>query len=280
MIKVLVADPASYERDGWHPVYGDAEDALAGNVSRVFLTGVPQSVPTTLCKQPDDWSCGAYALAECLGQGDGEDARNWLINHGKITSAYGTEYDGIVGYLNSCGYSCEYDGRAYDGVVDGAIFEEITNHLKAGYKVILCMHGTRKGCRTNYYTYGGHYLCVYGIHGEGDGIAVDGFWGNETTEKAQQVFGTQVDKIVSNQSNLMIGNLPNCSLASWEFVHPSELKNGSELVRAIQTYLGIKPSGFFDFQTISAFQAFLGVEQDGYVGGDTVCAWQRWLNEH
>lgn len=167
-MRVLVRDPATASRDGKHPVFGDAEDALSGNVSRVFLTGVPQSVPTTDCRQPDGWSCGPYSLAECLGQGDGEDARQWLINRGLITSQHGTDYDGIVGYLNSCGYSCEYDGRAHDGEREGAIFDRIIGHLRAGYKVILCMHGTRKGCRTDYWTKSGHYICVYGIEEEGE----------------------------------------------------------------------------------------------------------------
>lgn len=163
MPKVLVVDPATSARDGWHEIYGSSEDALNGNVSRVFLAGVPQTVPTSMCRQPDDWSCGPYSLAECLGQANGEDARRWLLARGLITPEYGTEYSGIVGYLGAQGYSCSYDGRAHDGEMHTNIFQKIINHLQAGYKVILCMHGTSKGCRTNYWTRSGHYICVYGI---------------------------------------------------------------------------------------------------------------------
>ena len=168
MPKVLVMDPASGSRSTWHEVYGGSEDALNGNISRVFLTHVPMTVPTTDCRQPDAWSCGPYSLAECLGQANGEDARNWLLARGKITPESGTWYDGIVGYLNSKGYVCEYDGCAYDGQMSGAIFDKLIQHLSNGYKAILCMHGVRKGCRTDYWTTGGHYICVYGIESTGD----------------------------------------------------------------------------------------------------------------
>lgn len=277
-MNVLVRDPATAARDGSHPVYGDSADALNGNISRIFLTGVPQSVPTTRCRQPDGWSCGPYSLAECLGQGDGENARQWLINRGMITSAYGTEYAGIVGYLQACGYSCEYDGRAHDAEMSGFAFDSMIKHLQAGYKVILCMHGTGKGCRTNYWTSGGHYICVYGIEGD-SGISVDGDWGPETTKKAQKVFGTTADGKISNQNNLMIGNLPNCYPSSWEFVKQEKLKDGSELIKAVQRMLGIAQDGFCGIETILKLQSFLGVETDGYVGGETVRAWQRWLNQ-
>lgn len=277
-MKVLIVDPASSARDGWHEIYGNSEDALNGNISRVFLTGVPQSVQTTKCRQPDGWSCGPYSLAECLGQSNGEAARSWLLARGLITTSHGTEYSGIVGYLGSCGYSCIYDGRAHDGEMSGAIFDKIIDHLRRGYKVILCMHGRAKGCRTDYWTRSGHYITVYGIEGGGGGIKIDGLWGPETTKKAQKILRTTQDGIISNQNNQMMPHLPNCQTSSWEFVEPGKLKNGSELVRAIQRLVGATPDGFFGMQTIGLFQKFLGVPVDGYVGGQTVTAWQIWLN--
>ena len=163
MPKVLIMDPASGSRSTWHEIFGDSEDALNGNISRVFLTDVPMSVPTTDCRQPDGWSCGPYSMAECLGMANGEEARNWLIQRGWITSDSGTWYEGIVGYINAKGYGCDYDGYAYDGRMSGEIFDRIISHLQSGRKIILCMHGTKKGCRTNYWTKSGHYICVYGI---------------------------------------------------------------------------------------------------------------------
>lgn len=275
MPKLLIVDPATSSRDGWHNLYGSESDALNGNISRVFLTGVPMSVPTTKCRQPDSWSCGPYALAECLGQDSGEDARQWLLGKGMITSQWGTEYAGIVGYLNANGYSCEYDGRNYDGVMNGAIYDKIVSHLRSGYKIILCMHHDR----TNYWTNNGHYITVYGIDGEG--IDVDGLWGNKTTTFAQKVFHTTEDGIISNQNKLMIPYLPCCQPSSWEFVSQDELKNGSELIRAIQRLIGATEDGFFGNESVLMFNKyFLDADDDAYIGYQSVGAFQQWLNSH
>lgn len=276
MTKLLIMDPASVGRSGKHNLYGEDYDALAGNISRVFLTGVPMSVPTTDCRQPDDWSCGPYALAECLGQGEGENARQWLLERGLITSQYGTDYSGIVGYLDSCGYTCEYDGKAHDGEMSGKIFNQIVSHMQNGYKVILCMHGTRKGCRTDYWTKSGHYICAYAIIS--GGIPIDGQWGKKTTKLAQKILHTTEDGAISNQNIIMRDHLPNCELTSWKFVKQEKLKNGSELIKAIQRLIGVPDDGFFGIVSICAFQRFLNVPVDGYVGGETVTAWQNWLN--
>jgi hypothetical protein len=216
MIKVLVMDPASQARSGWHELTGESIDALNGNISRVFLTGVPQTVPTTNCRQPDGWSCGPYALAECLGQRSGEDARNWLLDRGLITPQYGTDYSGIVGYINANGYNCEYDGHNYDGEMSGYIYNRIGNHLSAGYKVILCMHHEKN----TYWTGSGHYITVYEISGEG--VKIDGLWGVETTIALQKIFNTTQDGIISNQNKMMKDKLPNCKPASWKFVSESD----------------------------------------------------------
>lgn len=278
MPQILIMDPASVGRSSYHEMYGSAADALNGSISRIFLTGVPQSVPTTDCRQPDAWSCGPYALAECLGQPDGEDARNWLLNRGLINQQQGTYYSGIVGYLNSCGYSCEYDGTAHDGEMSSPALDAVVNHLNSGYKVILCMHGTSKGGRTNYWTSSGHYITAYGI--KDGGIVIDGFWGCDTTKLAQKILHTTADGKISGQNKIMIPNLPNCQPASWKFVEKKKLKNGSELIRAIQRLINVPDDGFFGIVSIVAFQKFLSVPADGFVGGETVKAWQRWLNNH
>jgi peptidoglycan hydrolase-like protein with peptidoglycan-binding domain len=56
------------------------------------------------------------------------------------------------------------------------------------------------------------------------------------------------------------------------------LKNGSELIRAIQRYLHITADGFCGNETIIALQIFLNVTVDGYMGGETVTALQYWIN--
>ena len=278
MPKVKIVDPANAARDGWHEVYGNSVDALAGNVSRVFLTGVPQSVPTSMCRQPDDWSCGPHALAECLGQANGEEARYWLLQRGLITSDYGTVYSGIVGYLGAKGYSCNYDGKAHDGEMSGAGLESIVNHLKAGYKVILCMHHSRN----TYWTRGGHYICAYGIEGGSDvedPLAVDGAWGPATTKKAQYVFKTGCpDGIISNQPAGCKAFWSNCQTSSWEFVPDKQFRAGSALIRAIQQRIGAKVDGSAGGETCERLQRFLGVKVDRDFGPNSVKAFQHWLN--
>lgn len=271
-MKVLIVDPAASYRDGWHDIYGSASDALNGNISRVFLTGVSDSVPTTKCRQPDGWSCGPYALAECTGQSSGEQAREWLKVRGYITSQYGTEYAGIVEYLKSCGYTCSYDGENHDGEINGTFYNDLISHLKGGHKAILCMHHDR----TNYWTNSGHYIVAYGI--DEKGIVIEGLWGPATTKALQHIFKTEEDGIISNQNKIMKPYLPNCQTESWKFVTKKNMKTGSALIRAIQKYLGIEPDGFCGMETIKAIQKWLGVDIDGYIGGRTVTALQKWIN--
>lgn len=279
MPKVLIVDPANPNRDGWHEIYGSSADALNGNVSRVFLTGIPQAVPTSKCRQPDNWSCGPYSMAEALGMADGEEARQWLLARGLITSDYGTEYSGIVGYLGAKGYACWYDGKAHDGEMSGTIFNKIIDHLNSGQKVILCMHHSR----TTYWTQGGHYICVYDIEGGSDvhkKLDVDGKWGPKTTRKAQYVLNSgAIDGVVSNQLKKYKKYWTNCEDASWEWVSDSQFRTGSGLIRAIQCLVGANPNGIAGDETCRLLQRFLHVKEDLDFGPTSVKAFQTWLNK-
>lgn len=111
-------------------------------------------------------------------------------------------------------------------------------------------------------------------------IGVDGKWGKETTTRAQEVFGTHVDGIVSNQ--YLAYRDKNKGLLSstfeWEEV-PG--KNGSALIKAIQRWIGVKDDGFIGPNTIRAMQRKLGTYVDGYVSekSNMVIAFQKWLNQ-
>lgn len=111
-------------------------------------------------------------------------------------------------------------------------------------------------------------------------IAEDGLWGKDTTKKAQEVFGTPVDGIVSNQyaaySNSNKGLL--ASTFDWKN-NPS--KNGSVLIKAIQQKIGVIADGFIGPATIKAMQKWLGTPVDGVVSYPSVMvkAFQKWLNE-
>lgn len=111
-------------------------------------------------------------------------------------------------------------------------------------------------------------------------IAEDGLWGKDTTRKAQEVFGTPVDGIVSNQyaaySNSNKGLL--ASTFDWKN-NPN--KSGSVLIKAIQRRTRTKEDGFIGPETIRAMQTWLETPIDGTVSYPSVMvkAFQKWLNE-
>lgn len=111
-----------------------------------------------------------------------------------------------------------------------------------------------------------------------DSIAVDGKWGTETTKKAQKVFCTTVDGIVSDQYKMYKSQNPGLFAFEWK---TNPVGHGSQLIKAIQKKVGAKVNGFIGPETISKMQKWLGTTQDGYVSNpsDMVKAFQKWLNK-
>lgn len=108
-------------------------------------------------------------------------------------------------------------------------------------------------------------------------LSVDGSWGVATTKRAQAVFGTVQDGIVSGQPITNKKYLPNAYTGSWQFV--SGTASGSNLIRAIQKKIGATADGYFGPASVKAFQKWLGVTVDGSMGPATVRAFQTWLNK-
>lgn len=109
-------------------------------------------------------------------------------------------------------------------------------------------------------------------------IDVDGKWGEDTTTKAQEVFGTTVDGIVTDQYKCYEKENP--GLISFEWLdNPSSY--GSELIRAIQKKVGANVDGHIGPETIKKMQAYFGTIQDGYISNpsDVVKTFQKWLNK-
>lgn len=107
-------------------------------------------------------------------------------------------------------------------------------------------------------------------------IKVDKWWGTDTTRLLQQIFGTPVDGKVSNQDPAQKKYLLRADAGAWDFTGTG---NGSDLIGAMQRYVGEKDDGFMGKKTIMAWQKFLGEKVDGYMGEDTVGALQRWANK-
>ena len=111
-------------------------------------------------------------------------------------------------------------------------------------------------------------------------IEVDGLWGKDTTKRAQEVFGTPADGIVSNQYLKYKDDNPGLLDATFEWENTPGT-NGSSLIKAIQRKVGVTNDGFIGPKTIEAMQRWLGTVQDGCVSKPStmVKAFQKWLNE-
>lgn len=108
-------------------------------------------------------------------------------------------------------------------------------------------------------------------------IEEDGKWGEDTTTKAQEVFETTVDGIVTDQYSCYENENPGLIAFEW-LDNPSSY--GSELIRAIQKKVKANVDGHIGPETITKMQKYFGTVQDGYISNpsDVVKAFQKWLN--
>lgn len=109
-------------------------------------------------------------------------------------------------------------------------------------------------------------------------IDEDGKWGEDTTRKAQEVFKTTVDGIVTDQYKCYEKENPGLFAFEW-LNNPSSY--GSELIRVIQKKVKANVDGHIGPETIKKMQKYFGTVQDGYVSNpsDVVKAFQKWLNK-
>lgn len=114
-----------------------------------------------------------------------------------------------------------------------------------------------------------------------DILLVDGIWGSKTTRRAQQVFGTTVDGIVSNQWACYKEQNPGLAEGfDWQ-IKPNG--KGSQLIKAIQKWCEMSDKdvdGQIGPNTIKAMQKKLRTIRDGYVSkpSNMVKAFQKYLN--
>lgn len=109
-------------------------------------------------------------------------------------------------------------------------------------------------------------------------IDEDGKWGTDTTKKAQEVFNTTVDGIVTDQYKIYKSQNPGLFAFEW-LDNPSSY--GSELIRAIQKKVKANVDGHIGPETIKKMQKYFGTIQDGCVSNpsDVVKVFQKWLNK-
>lgn len=104
-------------------------------------------------------------------------------------------------------------------------------------------------------------------------LVEDGYWGKGTTKRAQEVFGTPVDGIIT-------GQLKSCFKYFPGIISVKAGKGGSDLVRAMQKYLEIEEDGYIGQQFVLALQHKMGTVEDGVLSKPSNCikAFQHWLN--
>lgn len=112
-------------------------------------------------------------------------------------------------------------------------------------------------------------------------LTVDGIWGQTTTKRLQQIFGTTVDGQVSNQYAKYKSKNPGLT-SGWDWDSKPNGK-GSQLIKVMQAWAGMTAAdcdGQIGPKTIKAFQKKLGTTQDGAVSKPSkmVKALQTWAN--
>lgn len=116
-------------------------------------------------------------------------------------------------------------------------------------------------------------------------LAVDGSFGPATVRRTQQYFGVAIDGVVSNQPASNKKYLSAARTECWEF-KSSGYGIGSNMVRALQAFVGVAQDGWCGKATVMTLQQLLTNLHyytgaiDGSMGPDTVKAWQHYLNEH
>lgn len=105
-------------------------------------------------------------------------------------------------------------------------------------------------------------------------LVEDGYWGEKTTKRAQEVFGTPIDGVIT-------GQLKSCAKYFPGIVSVSYGRGGSALVRAMQFEFCIPEDGYIGKQFVSALQHKMGTVADGVLSKPSSCikAFQKWLNQ-
>ena len=111
-------------------------------------------------------------------------------------------------------------------------------------------------------------------------MAVDGYWGSETTRMYQRLAELAVvDGIVSSQPASQASANPGLT-SGWDWVS-DDAASGSETIKDLQRWLGTDVDGLIGPSTISALQSWLGQTADGVLDGPSpaIVAFQRKLIE-
>ena len=227
--------------------YDIEDDDTSGSVSKEMLTNIINTYCNTI--KNAGYDVGIYA------------SLNWLNN--KIEKTVQNKYPiWVAQYYKECTFTGKYAIWQYasDGKVNGINGNVDMNYYYGEIEENTPAEETSKEETKKHI------------------IEVDGKWGKDTTKKAQEVFGTTVDGIVSNQRIEYKSQNPGL-VQSFEW--KSNPSGYSELIKAIQKMVGATVDGYIGPKTIKAMQEYFGTKQDGCISNpsDVVRAFQKWLNK-
>ncbi|WP_153465156.1 N-acetylmuramoyl-L-alanine amidase family protein [Sediminibacillus terrae] len=103
-------------------------------------------------------------------------------------------------------------------------------------------------------------------------LKVDGVWGKQTTRVLQEVLGTVVDGVISNQLHNSVTKMIVSGITFG--------KGGSMVIKALQKLIGANADGYLGPNTVRKLQQYLGTPIDGIISDPSmmVRALQRKLN--
>lgn len=112
-------------------------------------------------------------------------------------------------------------------------------------------------------------------------IAVDGFWGYDTTDALQYLYGKERDKVISSQSAYWRGKFTACT-TGWIWNNP-KYAQGSQLIALMQRDLGLEPDGLAGRDFWRGLELAAGYDPDevGLQAPSNTVKWlQRQINKH
>ena len=239
-----------------------------------------------------------------------EPVRKYMVSQGFAISGQGTTWSGITKTLQHYGYQVTHigindpmsaawkeldkgdrigiilflGGAGPDGTVwtAGGHYIAFTDYKKTSdgkHKMFMKDSGGRN--HDGWYTYEksmkGRVYQMW-IVKKIDSVApvvTDDYLDKSEVKKAQKLFGTPVDGLISGQLATTAKYWPGIDLDCIEFGN-----GGSALVKAIQKMLKLSgPDGYLGPNTIKALQKFLGINVDGVWGIHTTKAFNNWVND-
>ena len=100
----------------------------------------------------------------------------------------------------------------------------------------------------------------------GGGLAVDGYFGAATVSALQTALGTTVDGCVSGQDYRDMAAIGGKPTGAWRIG-----SGGSQMVKALQSKLGVDADGYFGRNTCRALQSRMGTTVDGVLSKPSAC---------